>query len=138
MDKVDLLKRADELLAFIIEGLQQGKELAEREAPLVVREVIQWGIVEHAILAGVGLLGLLFGSWLFLWSRQQYYLEKKEKCVVWCWRRLSDYDVLFGDRHRGDVTHHGDQCGLYGEGYRGAAAVSAGRIEAIVEISRLR
>ena len=59
MDKVDLLKRADELLAFIIDGLQQGKELAEREAPLVVREVIQWGIVEHAILAGVGLLGLL-------------------------------------------------------------------------------
>lgn len=78
MDKVDLLKRADELLAFIIEGLQQGKELAEREAPLVVREVIQWGIVEHAILAGVGLLGLLFGSWLFLWSRQQYYLEQKK------------------------------------------------------------
>ena len=78
MDKVDLLKRADELLAFIIDGLQQGKELAEREAPLVVREVIQWGIVEHAILAGVGLLGLLFGSWLFLWSRQQYYLEQKK------------------------------------------------------------
>lgn len=78
MDKVDLLKRADELLAFIIEGLQQGKELAEREAPLVVREVIQWGIVEHAILAGVGLLGLLFGSWLFLWSRQQYYLQQKK------------------------------------------------------------
>ena len=78
MDKVDLLKRADELLAFIIDGLQQGKELAEREVPLVVREVIQWGIVEHAILAGVGLLGLLFGSWLFLWSRQQYGKEKKE------------------------------------------------------------
>ena len=78
MDKGDLLKRADELLAFIIDGLQQGKELAEREAPLVVREVIQWGIVEHAILAGVGLLGLLFGSWLFLWSRQQYYLEQKK------------------------------------------------------------
>lgn len=78
MDKVDLLKRADELLAFIIDGLQQGKELAEREAPLVVREVIQWGIVEHAILAGVGLLGLLFGSWLFLWGRQQYYREQKK------------------------------------------------------------
>ena len=81
MDKGDLLKRADELLAFIIEGLQQGKELAEREAPLVVREVIQWGIVEHAILAGVGLLGLLFGSWLFLWSRQQYYLEQKKSTL---------------------------------------------------------
>lgn len=78
MDKVDLLKRADELLAFIIDGLQQGKELAEREAPLVVREVIQWGIVEHAILAGVGLLGLLFGSWLFLWSRQQWQAVQKD------------------------------------------------------------
>ena len=60
----------------------------------------------------------------------------KEKCVVWCRRRLSDNDALFGDRHRGDVTHHGDQCGHYGEGYRGAAAVSAGRIDAVVEVSR--
>ena len=77
MDKGDLLKRADDLLKFIIDGLEAGRDLAEREAPLVVREVIQWGVVEHAILAGVGLLGLIFAIWLFLWSRQQYYKEEQ-------------------------------------------------------------
>jgi hypothetical protein len=63
MDKEQLLKRADELLKFVLDGLESGKELASEQAPLLVKEVITWGIVEHAIYLVIGafFMGLCLG-----------------------------------------------------------------------------
>ena len=71
MDKVDLLKRADDLLKFIIDGLEQGKELAEREAPLLVREVVTWGIVEHVLYATFALAAFVTAVVVFRWCRRE-------------------------------------------------------------------
>mgnify|MGYP007100171410 CR=1 FL=1 len=60
MDKLELLKRADDLLKFILTGLEQGKEFAVEQAPLVVKEVITWGIVSSAIGVAIGCGLLIF------------------------------------------------------------------------------
>lgn len=59
MDKEQLLKRADELLKFALDGLEAGKEFAMEQAPLVVQEVVKWGIIEHTLWIVIG-LGVTF------------------------------------------------------------------------------
>lgn len=71
MDKVDLLKRADDLLRFIVDGLEQGKELAEREAPLLVREVVTWGIIEHVLYATFALAAFVAAAVVFRLCRRE-------------------------------------------------------------------
>ncbi len=80
MDKVDLLKRADDLLKFIIDGLEQGKELAEREAPLLVREVVTWGIVEHVLYAVFALMAFAVAVWVFRWCRREIVKHGSSYC----------------------------------------------------------
>ncbi len=79
MDKGDLLKRADDLLRFIIDGLEAGRDLAEREAPLLVHEVIRWGIVSNAMAAGIAAIVLALSIWAARWCQRE---EMEELIVV--------------------------------------------------------
>lgn len=60
MEKEQLLKHADELLAFVLQGLEQGKDFVAEQMPLLIQEVIKWGIAEHTIYVVTYLMIVIF------------------------------------------------------------------------------
>jgi hypothetical protein len=49
VEKSEVLKQADQALQFVLETAQQSKEFVVEQAPLIVNEIITWGIVENSV-----------------------------------------------------------------------------------------
>lgn len=84
-NKEEMMQAGAKVLKLIADSLEQGKDFALEQAPLIVQELIAWKRVEltakFLIAIAVLLVGLFFARLLLKYSNKWYNADEPEKLM---------------------------------------------------------